>query len=96
MGIPGILKEIGKGERVALAKLAVEHLERTQRPLRIAIDAAIWNFQSQAGQGGKNPALRTLYYRLFQEAIAALSLSVSYGSRRSRGRMCSSSEERPC
>ena len=66
MGIPGILKEIGKGERVALAKLAVEHLERTQRPLRIAIDAAIWNFQSQAGQGGKNPALRTLYYRLLR------------------------------
>ena len=66
MGIPGILKEIGKGERIALSKLAVEHLERTQRPLRIAIDAAIWNFQSQAGQGGKNPALRTLYYRLLK------------------------------
>ena len=66
MGIPGILKEIGKGERVALARLAVEHLEKNQRPLRIAIDAAIWNFQSQAGQGGKNPALRTLYYRLLK------------------------------
>ncbi|EXJ87864.1 hypothetical protein A1O1_04791 [Capronia coronata CBS 617.96] len=64
MGIPGIFKEIGKGERVALAKLAIEHLERSQRPLRIAIDAAIWNFQTQAGQGGKNPALRTLFYRL--------------------------------
>ncbi|KAK7890808.1 hypothetical protein LTR67_008019 [Exophiala xenobiotica] len=64
MGIPGILKEIGKGERVALARLAVEHLERSKRPLRIAIDAAIWNFQTQAGQGGKNPALRTLFYRL--------------------------------
>ena len=61
-----ILKEIGKGERIALAKLAVEHLERTQRPLRIAIDAAIWNFQTQSGQGGKNPALRTLYYRLLK------------------------------
>ena len=51
---------------MALAKLAVEHLERTQRPLRIAIDAAIWNFQTQAGQGGKNPALRTLFYRLLR------------------------------
>lgn len=61
-----ILKEIGKGERVALAKLAIEHLERSQRPLRIAIDAAIWNFQTQAGQGGKNPALRTLFYRLLK------------------------------
>ncbi|KAI1629597.1 DNA excision repair protein ERCC-5 [Exophiala viscosa] len=66
MGIPGILKEIGKGERVALAKLAIEHLERSHRPLRIAIDAAIWNFQTQAGQGGKNPALRTLFYRLLK------------------------------
>lgn len=59
-----LFKEIGKGERIALARLAVEHLERCQRPLRIAIDAAIWNFQTQAGQGGKNPALRTLFYRL--------------------------------
>lgn len=47
-----------------MARLAVEHLERSKRPLRIAIDAAIWNFQTQAGQGGKNPALRTLFYRL--------------------------------
>src|SRR5271155_768413 len=82
MGIPGcvvfacmrvgeanfgsILKEIGKGERIALSKLAVEHLERTRRPLRIAIDAAIWQFQNQAGQGGKNPALRTLFFRLLK------------------------------
>ncbi|KAK4943916.1 hypothetical protein LTR10_016632 [Elasticomyces elasticus] len=66
MGIPGILKEIGKGERVALAKLAIEHLERSHQPLRIAIDVAIWDFQTQAGQGGKNPALRTLYYRLLK------------------------------
>ncbi|KIX03346.1 uncharacterized protein Z518_06898 [Rhinocladiella mackenziei CBS 650.93] len=66
MGIPGILKEIGKGERVALAKLAVDHLEQSQRPLRIAVDAAIWNFQTQASQGGKNPALRTLFYRLLK------------------------------
>ena len=66
MGIPGIFKEIGRGERIALSKLAVEHLERTRRPLRIAIDAAIWNFQNQAGQGGANPALRTLFYRLLK------------------------------
>ncbi|KAK6379246.1 hypothetical protein LTS17_006164 [Exophiala oligosperma] len=64
MGIPGIFKEIGRGERIALAKLAIEHLEKSKRPLRIAIDAAIWNFQTQSGQGGKNPALRTLFYRL--------------------------------
>jgi holliday junction resolvase YEN1 len=61
-----ILKEIGKGERIALSKLAVEHLEKTGRPFRIAIDVAIWQFQNQAGQGGTNPALRTLYYRLLK------------------------------
>ena len=61
-----ILKEIGRGERIALSKLAVEHLEKTGRPFRIAIDVAIWQFQNQAGQGGANPALRTLYYRLLK------------------------------
>src|SRR5271154_6462995 len=61
-----VLKEIGKGDRIALAKLSVEHLERTGRPFRIAIDAAIWSFQNQAGQGGANPALRTLFYRLLK------------------------------
>ncbi|KAK5938735.1 hypothetical protein PMZ80_008927 [Knufia obscura] len=66
MGIPGVLKEIGKGERVALAKLAIDHFDKHRRPLRIAIDAAIWNFQNQAGQGGKNPALRTLFFRLLK------------------------------
>ena len=66
MGIPGILKEIGKGERIALSKLAVQHLETNKRPLRIAIDAAIWSFQNQAAQGGKNPTLRTLFYRLLK------------------------------
>ena len=58
-------KEI-KSRRVALSKLSSEHLERTGRPFRIAIDISIWQFQTQAGQGGKNPALRTLYYRLLR------------------------------
>ncbi|KAL9009727.1 MAG: hypothetical protein Q9173_005275 [Seirophora scorigena] len=40
--------------------------------MRVAIDASIWQFQTQAGQGGSNPALRTLYYRL----IRLLSLSI--------------------
>jgi holliday junction resolvase YEN1 len=61
-----LLKEIGKGERIALSKLAVEFLERNRRPIRIAIDIAIWQFQNQAGQGGQNPALRTFYYRLLR------------------------------
>src|SRR5271154_5607895 len=61
-----LLKEIGKGERIALSKLAVEHLEKTGRPFRIAIDVAIWQFQNQSGQGGANPALRTLYSRFLK------------------------------
>ena len=44
----------------------MQHLESTGRPLRLAIDISIWQFQIQSGQGGKNPALRTLYYRLLR------------------------------
>lgn len=33
---------------------------------------SIWHFQTQAGKGGSNPALRTLYYRL----LRLLSLSI--------------------
>ncbi|KAL8801068.1 MAG: hypothetical protein Q9182_004707 [Xanthomendoza sp. 2 TL-2023] len=72
MGIKGIYKEIGSGDRIALSKLAVEHFEKHGRPMRIAIDASIWHFQTQSGRGGSNPALRTLYYRL----LRLLSLSV--------------------
>ncbi|CAG8958289.1 hypothetical protein HYFRA_00000644 [Hymenoscyphus fraxineus] len=64
MGIKGIYAEIGPGKRISLAKLAVEHYEETNRPLRVAIDVSIWQFQVQAGQGGTNPALRTFFYRL--------------------------------
>ncbi|KAI4107378.1 MAG: hypothetical protein LQ345_007148 [Seirophora villosa] len=69
---PKIYGQIGPGERIALSKLAVEHFEKHGRPMRVAIDASIWQFQTQAGQGGSNPALRTLYYRL----IRLLSLSI--------------------
>ncbi|KAK0704776.1 hypothetical protein B0H67DRAFT_557516 [Lasiosphaeris hirsuta] len=64
MGIKGIYKEIGLGERVSLCKLATEHLEETERPFRLAIDISIWQFQVQAARGGSNPAIRTLFYRL--------------------------------
>ncbi|TVY47737.1 Flap endonuclease GEN-like protein [Lachnellula occidentalis] len=72
MGIKGIYGEIGGGERIALSKLAIEKFEQTRRPFRIAIDISIWQFQIQAGQGGSNPAIRTLYYRL----LRLLSISV--------------------
>ncbi|KUI67275.1 hypothetical protein VM1G_03196 [Cytospora mali] len=64
MGIKGIYKEIGPGKRVSLCKLAIDHLEQTGQPLRLAIDFAIWSFQAQAARGGANPAIRTLFYRL--------------------------------
>lgn len=67
-----IYKQIGPGERTALSKIAVEHLEKCGRSLRLAIDISIWQFQIQSGQGGKNPALRTLYYRLLR--LLALSI----------------------
>ncbi|KAJ6096281.1 hypothetical protein N7486_007027 [Penicillium sp. IBT 16267x] len=66
MGIPGLIHAIGKGERISLSKLAVTHLERTARPIRVAVDISIWLFQVQAGRGGKNPELRTLFYRLLK------------------------------
>ncbi|KAJ5577101.1 hypothetical protein N7535_004027 [Penicillium sp. DV-2018c] len=66
MGIPGLINAIGPGERISLAKLALTHLERTARPIRIAVDISIWLFQVQAGRGGRNPELRTLFYRLLK------------------------------
>ncbi|KAK2064598.1 hypothetical protein LY76DRAFT_501302 [Colletotrichum caudatum] len=59
-----IYRELGPGQRISLAKLATEQLEHSSRPLRIAIDIAIWQFQTQAARGGTNPAIRTLFYRL--------------------------------
>ncbi|KAK8107633.1 uncharacterized protein PG998_009646 [Apiospora kogelbergensis] len=79
MGIKGqvttaitIYREIGPGERVSLTKLAVDQLEKHGRPLRLAIDISIWQFQVQAARGGSNPAVRTLFYRL----LRLLSLSI--------------------
>ncbi|KAL2008141.1 hypothetical protein VTN00DRAFT_8123 [Thermoascus crustaceus] len=66
MGIPGLINAIGPGDRIALSRLAITHLERTSRPLRIAVDISIWLFQVQAGRGGTNPELRTLFYRLLK------------------------------
>lgn len=67
-----IFKEIGDGRRVSLCKLAIDHLDKTGQPLRLAVDFAIWSFQAQAARGGANPAIRTLFYRL----IRLLSLSI--------------------
>ncbi|KAF5016149.1 hypothetical protein F66182_12264, partial [Fusarium sp. NRRL 66182] len=64
MGIPGLGKAIGNADRIALSRLAIRHLEVSKRPIRIAVDISIWLFQLQAGRGGQNPELRTLFFRL--------------------------------
>ncbi|OHF00319.1 hypothetical protein CORC01_04300, partial [Colletotrichum orchidophilum] len=51
-----IYRELGPGKRISLSKLATEKLESTSRPLRIAIDIAIWQFQTQAARGSVNSA----------------------------------------
>lgn len=61
-----IYKEIGPGKRISATKLAVDKLEQTGRPFRLAIDISIWQFQVQAARGGSNPAIRTLFYRLLR------------------------------
>jgi Holliday junction resolvase YEN1 len=55
-----IYQEIGEGERVSLLKLAAESLEKKGRPLRIAIDIAIWQFQNQAAQGISHKSISRL------------------------------------
>ncbi|KFH48334.1 Flap endonuclease GEN-like protein [Hapsidospora chrysogenum ATCC 11550] len=64
MGIKGIYAQLGPGERVSLAKLTADSFRDKGRPLRLAVDFAIWQFQNQAARGGTNPAIRTLFYRL--------------------------------
>ncbi|KAI5359390.1 putative XPG/Rad2 endonuclease, XPG-I domain, PIN-like domain superfamily, yen1, H3TH [Septoria linicola] len=66
MGVSGLFKELGPGERVSVAKLAAHHFTTTGRPLRLAVDISIWLFQILASKGGSNPALRTFYYRLLR------------------------------
>jgi holliday junction resolvase YEN1 len=61
-----VFRELGPGKRISLSKLAVEKLVETGRPLRVAIDISIWQFQVQSAKGGTNPAIRTLFYRLIR------------------------------
>ncbi|KAF3942354.1 hypothetical protein ABW19_dt0209362 [Dactylella cylindrospora] len=69
MGIKGLYEELPKPDRTPLAKLSIEHFQKHKRHIKIAIDVAIWSFQSQAVQGrgggvGSNASVRVLYYRL--------------------------------
>ena len=49
--IRSIYRELGQGKRVSLSKLASDSFVTDGRPLRLAIDIAIWQFQTQAAQG---------------------------------------------
>lgn len=46
-----IYGELGSGQRVSLSKLAADTLKAEGRPLRLAVDVAIWQFQAQAARG---------------------------------------------
>lgn len=39
---------------MSLQKLAIDKFEQSGKPLRIAIDISIWQFQIQSGRGGKS------------------------------------------
>lgn len=65
MGIPGLWDVLNPaGDRIALAQVAMGRSSIANSGLRIAIDISIWSFQVQASEGGDNPVLRTMYYRL--------------------------------
>ena len=49
-----------------MSKLAIDHLEHNGRQFRLAVDFSIWSFEVQSGQGGLNPAIRTLFHRLLR------------------------------
>ncbi|GAW25192.1 putative flap structure-specific endonuclease [Rosellinia necatrix] len=70
MGIKGIYKEIGGGTRISLTKLAVQKLEEAGRPLRIAIDISIWQFQVQAARGKAQP-MSTIHSPLCTQTVQA-------------------------
>ncbi|CZR58576.1 uncharacterized protein PAC_08468 [Phialocephala subalpina] len=44
MGIPQLWQKLGEGEVMDIAAYAAQHFEKHKRPLRIAIDEAIWRF----------------------------------------------------
>ncbi|KAI9307710.1 PIN domain-like protein, partial [Cunninghamella echinulata] len=64
MGIAGLYEILSPAEKkYSLDDLALGHIDRYNCNLRVAIDVSIWNFQAQSSQGGKNAALRTIFYR---------------------------------
>ncbi|WFC95753.1 hypothetical protein MBRA1_002407 [Malassezia brasiliensis] len=68
MGVPGLWPALASaGVDRTLAELAWAHWDRpggTHAPLRLGIDASLWLFHARKAQGGRNPALRALFFRL--------------------------------
>lgn len=68
MGVPGLWPALaGAGVDRTLAELAWAHWDGpggTHAPLRLGIDASLWLFHARKAQGGRNPALRALFFRL--------------------------------
>lgn len=79
MGIKGIYKEIGAGARVSFLRLAVDSLKRRGRPLRLAIDISIWQFQVQAARG--ESCGRQAYGLLLAASVSELTSLVSQAAR---------------
>ncbi|WFD00341.1 hypothetical protein MYAM1_003089 [Malassezia yamatoensis] len=68
MGVPGLWKELAEvGLDCTLSELVLRHWnnpELSHEYFRLGIDASLWLYQVQKAQGGKNPGLRTLFFRL--------------------------------
>ncbi|KAI3617857.1 hypothetical protein CBS9595_003766 [Malassezia furfur] len=68
MGVPGLWPALANaGVDRTLAELAWAHWDRpgdVHAPLRLGIDASLWLFHARKAQGGRNPALRALFFRL--------------------------------
>ncbi|KAK3394073.1 PIN domain-like protein [Podospora didyma] len=75
MGILHFWDVIKEGEKTELAKWSAKHFEQLGRPLRIAVDAAIWQFRDvndakakaiHPGMPGSHPVERAIMHRLFR------------------------------
>ncbi|PWN47206.1 hypothetical protein IE53DRAFT_262463 [Violaceomyces palustris] len=68
MGVQGLWAQLSPSATdTTLAQLALQSFRSNSnalRGIRLGIDASLWLFHSQSGQGGSNPQLRTLFYRL--------------------------------
>ncbi|KAK6833853.1 hypothetical protein PG987_008547 [Apiospora arundinis] len=83
MGVKGFWDEVSKtypGKEVSLAQLNTEHVEKTGRPMRIAVDAPIDVYKyktatkhvGEGNYGGMNHPSRTLFYHVLHLLAAGV------------------------